>query len=452
MDMSTLPDADLLLVLDFLTASQLLQCREVCCRWRQMALHPSLWRSRNLSADPMLKEHDDKFNRSRTCLAAALRVAPCARSIEVTFDDPAADVWFLALASTRCASSRLVLNMSASDSLLAAQVLSRQATLGRLKDVDLSVHSVNEDNKRRASALLHQLIHIEGLEAIDFYCNHADDMLLAPARTVPVRASLRRLKTISDHLNPYLRLLMKWHSATLEDVSIKWMSTPVAPLLSSMPRLRRLECALLEDMPALLQCPSLKSLEVSDGDTSTRAQVLGLQKLLRGAAARLEDVFLELSLEDTAEVLLSLGVTEAAPATLLTLCVFEASPELLPILAATLVRLPRLTTLQVDCGPSDAFLQALDGRVVPKLVDLTFSPPGCPYELAHSDKVRQLMRRYPLLHVFVDLSGKCAGCKYCEQGACPRRGDYVWILLSSHGKGVPCDVTHERSYYEVSLI
>lgn len=82
------------------------------------------------------------------------------------------------------------------------------------------------------------------------------------------------------------------------------MNDDVTPLLSSMPRLRKLECALLEDMPALLQCASLKSLEVYDdgGGESTLARLPGLQKLLRGAAARLENVFLDLCDKDLEEM------------------------------------------------------------------------------------------------------------------------------------------------------
>lgn len=59
MELSTLPDVDLLHVLGFLTAGELLQCRAVCRRWRQMALHASLWRSHTLSAK-MLGDQDDE--------------------------------------------------------------------------------------------------------------------------------------------------------------------------------------------------------------------------------------------------------------------------------------------------------------------------------------------------------------------------------------------------------
>lgn len=60
----------------------------------------------------------------------------------------------------------------------------------------------------------------------------------------------------SDTLDPHLELLLKSHAATLEKVELNGCTVPVG-LLVGLPKLSYLSCPLLDDMPGLLQCPSL---------------------------------------------------------------------------------------------------------------------------------------------------------------------------------------------------
>lgn len=124
MELDRLSDSLVLRVLAHLPGRQLLQLRAVNRRWRRLGLHPLLWRRRGL--DP----HGD-----RALCCAALRLAPCARYLDLSV--PPEDPLWLVAAMTRCGAEQLDLTGQPHP---CAVLLRRQAVLGRLKSLRLTLH------------------------------------------------------------------------------------------------------------------------------------------------------------------------------------------------------------------------------------------------------------------------------------------------------------------------
>ncbi|XP_034240677.1 uncharacterized protein LOC117644958 [Thrips palmi] len=458
MEISALPDSELLEVLKYLSTEQLLQCRSVCRRWSLLALHTTLWLNRRLDYDPRSKFY-----------VAVLSLAPCLRRL-IILHSYKTDAWDILLSSS-CAIFELMISFQESDAWHVALLLSRdyfcrQASLGRLKEVGLSLYNGPGDDsangqhlERGLCALLLQICHTPGLESLALSFN-VDDRVVRQARSamIPVPAFLKRLNFSDLEQSPAcVLLLLERHAPTLEDVSVWTDDRRVVPLLASMPRLRELQCHLLPDMPLLEQC-QLKSLHLELMNTSLEtptvvARLAGARQLLRTVATRLKElsvVFYNVSHE---EENLFLGLGEGkTPAALRSLEVLVDSndgsdpvPSLMP-LASILHRLPHLTNLEIYFfSPSDAFLETLDGRVLPGLKKLSvhFPSTDCQHKVAHSLPVQKLLRRYPRLH-FIMGRGETerAGCEFCDENACHDLHDQSWVVLFSHRDESGCDVKH----------
>ncbi|XP_034246910.1 uncharacterized protein LOC117648512 [Thrips palmi] len=348
-ELCSLPDDELLQVFGFLTREQLLQCRTVCRRFRQLTLHPALWRRISL------------WNPIRCHLGAAtLRVAPCLERLTVWEPDDVVPLGTL-LAASSCAVSELHVALDLMDAVLVAVVLARQADLGRLKEVSLTVTSTKVDKKSslcRLRQLLRQLLSTQGLESIELDLDEKTAALLeAPEldpvkRAVPVPSSLRRLEYFSACKDPYLPLFLKWHAASLEVVKLRCGHPRAAPMLAAMPRLRELQCPVLKDMPALLACRELRSLYLSvSKDASLQLIFPSVAEYLRSAVATIEDLVLDY-FEDEGNHSKELDY-------------MEPQPQLRP-LAAVVHRLKHLVSLDIG-KPSGELLDALDGEFVPNL-------------------------------------------------------------------------------------
>ncbi|XP_034243188.1 uncharacterized protein LOC117646397 [Thrips palmi] len=433
MELSDLTDDVLIKVFSYLSASELLQCRTVCRRWRPLALLPCLWRNKTI------RFFDGK---SREDLPAVLRVAPRLNELRLYgISDETIVEWGLLLFSTSCAVADLSISFDGADSGFASMVLARQVSLGRLKGVSLRLNWKNP-SKIRLGALLRQLVCTEGLESICVEAWDHPELSHFPSATqvggaVPP-ASLRILKHYVPCRDEYLPLYLEWHAATLEKVSFMADSpgARVASLLSSLPRLRDLRCPLLEDMHSLLPCPSLKRLFLHVDLTDSNWLTLpGVRAFLSSAVLLLEelvlDVFKNSDDDDAVSLVQSLGGTGTSPATLRSLkfCVAHEyeipqvewdPPLLLQPLASILHRLPHLRHLDIGGAPSDEFLEALDGRVLPNLRELEVcTSREFTHEQFHSERVRMLMRRNPRLHLMVTVASNEEGekeiieCSHC---------------------------------------
>lgn len=254
----------------------------------------------------------------------------------------------------------------------------------------------------------------------------------------------------------------------LQDVTIEADTSDarVAALLSAMPRLRALRCTMLEDMHALLACTSLKTLHlIVDLKGPNRHRLPGVRAFLRSAVSHIENLVLQL--EDTVaaaesvELVLCLGGTGQGVSALRSLDFrlygcdgpydvphnSSPPPELLP-LASVLHNMPHLKSLDICGAPSDDFLAALDGSVVPGLVKLEVykSDQHFPHERAHSEQVRTLLHRYPRLHLLIQESR----CDVEEKPCCPDFWTPMYCVFS-HPKGQPCDIKHSGGHYEIVL-
>lgn len=226
-----------------------------------------------------------------------------------------------------------------------------------------------------------------------------------------------------------------------------------------MPRLRQLECVLLESMTAFVPPPSLRSLDLDlcvhlhDG---APARVPGLREFLHAAVAQLEDLVFRYgrgSWADDPEVVdlvRCLGGAGATSAALRSLA-FESGHghgAILVPLAGILGRLPHLNSLDIGCVPSVQFLEALDGTVMKDLavlnVDL-FLLGSCEHCWVHNAEVQRVMRAYPLLHIGVRYvrNTECCQCSYCNMAchALPPKGS---CIIFSHPQGATsCKVSHK---------
>lgn len=118
--MDALPDDVLLAVLRLLPLREVVGARRVCRRWRDLALHPDLWRHQAF--------HTGSF--SDGMLYAALRLAPCAAKL--SFSKGLVDFGVVAF-STACAAAELNVTLKCQgDAVLAAMAVRNQVSAVRV--------------------------------------------------------------------------------------------------------------------------------------------------------------------------------------------------------------------------------------------------------------------------------------------------------------------------------
>ncbi|XP_034251378.1 uncharacterized protein LOC117651474 [Thrips palmi] len=380
---------------------------------------------------------------------------------------------------TNCAAAKLSMSLGNLASLvLGALVVRRQAALGRLRHLELSLElTTDAQNSACVHTLLQEVHAAKGLVKLVLRGSRSTGSKLPKAAALdrgPVAASLKQLQfefvdeLVEDHLLPFV----SEHLATLEIVQTKSNHATLTALLASAPRLRKLGCHMLDNMMTLRGCPSLTSLHLfvdfQDGDQGSR-RLAGVEAYLRVATWQLTRLKLEFAKQqdqaDVVDLVLALGGTRASlrPSTLRCLAL-DFSPADLRVrigylpplqlrpLAAVLHRLPDLRHLNLGGAPSDAFLDAIDPQVLPKLVKLqVYSPHGCTHEWFHTEAVTGVFRRNPRLHLVVESCGcdsvgdeddsDYESCAACAKDCCP---DEFWedtctAAFFSHPDAEPCD-------------
>ncbi|XP_034256527.1 uncharacterized protein LOC117654253 isoform X2 [Thrips palmi] len=453
--LASLPEDELLLVLSYLEPRELFACRRVCRRWANVAMHRDLWSKRSL------REYSDNVG----LIAAALRRSPCLRSLTLHRDP--FDRLGVLLALSWCAVSELDITVRAEHAVLCAMLLSKQASMGRLKKLKVNVESSSVLKSPCALRhLLQEVLSIRGLETIKVKLSadfaKAKDLLKAVGYEYRAPPALRELVHKNDFADPYLPLQLEWHAATLEVVRFQSAFDGAASLLSVLPRLRELRCPLLADMEDL-HCPALRTLhlEVYVGD-ATRPCLPGAGVFLRDAVAHLEELTLEYdeNEENAAAVNLVLslaGCGSAAPALRrLAFSYVDAFvwtvQEVMRPLTAVLHRLERLVSLNI-CGPLPRdFLDALDGKVLPLLEELCFTfNSDCPHAWAHGAVAKSVLRRYPRLHLVVDPAHDPSECSYCVAKTCHDLDEDEAFTIFSHPVEAPCGVEHKAREMHIAL-
>lgn len=247
-----------------------------------------------------------------------------------------------------------------------------------------------------------------------------------------------------------------------------------AALLSAATRLRELECPVLAEMPALLQCGALRALHLAVNlGAAARPNLPAVAEFLRTAVERLESLVLDFSstpangpgddgLDDAAELVMAglKGAAEGAAVTSLRSLEFKAVPGRepaphVPALAGVLHRLPLLARLDLGAVPTSDFLEEISAEVLPALQVLEARTPlDCPHAWAHSDDMLDLLWRHPRLHVVARGAHDAILCNHC----CYRISCSISIphgsqevMLFSHPADDPCGVEHGKCHVHVNV-
>ncbi|XP_034246411.1 uncharacterized protein LOC117648182 isoform X2 [Thrips palmi] len=353
---------------------------------------------------------------------------------------------------------------------LVIPIIERLGHCGRLTSLKVTFVPFGNGWEAALGTLLQHVLQTEGLHLLHVLIVDEDASLQPVFPPIPphisdaaVPASLRRLHYEYENsgvLDPFLQLLLTRHAATLESVGVWTVDPRAGVLLSAMPHLRKLECLLQEDMRALALPPSLRTLDLDlcvHLETAEPGRVPGLEAFLHAAVVQLDELVLRCgrgSWTDDPEVVELVRCVGGARATgsVLRSLAFQSgrghATVILSPLASALAHLPRLARLDIGCLPTAAFLEALDGAVLPELTELTVcltSLRACEHRWMHSVEVRGLMGRYPRLHVVIQSVQYKDGCqcKFCKMDChdVPTKGP---CLIYSHRRGsTSCEVNHK---------
>ncbi|XP_034254560.1 uncharacterized protein LOC117653187 isoform X2 [Thrips palmi] len=432
----SLPDDDLLSVLEYLNTPDLLSCRAVCHRLRDVALRPELWRRRSFNFGrrrPRSFDFGQRDLSSRSLQAAVLRVAPCASSLSMWFTGNSDAPGTLA-ATTRCAAVKLILEVDDHPARLAAAklVIRNQAALGMLRTLEVrsGVFTRNDGHDAFADVLA-EAFSTQGLTrlVVEVTWRVKWPKRAEPAPRIP--ASIKEVE-LTDVDPCFVHRVLRSHAATLRVVSLSGDCQGVAPLLAAIPGLQRLECPVMEDLPLVAKCASLRSLKLTvsrcKGSTDEAASQATAAAFLR-AATHLEE--LELNNESYAPssvpVELLTGLASWGRAALRKLCFScraELGDRLEMELASALPGLPALEFLVMPRTVSRRVLAAINPGRMPRLRGLSIpefyqmTETWCAHAAMHEPDVCRILASYA--HFFLVVGNSlCEGeqrCEHCAKG------------------------------------
>ncbi|XP_052132879.1 uncharacterized protein LOC127752195 [Frankliniella occidentalis] len=263
--MEDMPDDVLLAVLQYVDVEDLFACRLVCKKLGALALHPDVWRHRQLVAAKAGLEDAGQET-------PVLRLAPCLR--EVCVDFPLDNLLF---ATTRCAVANMTLEVWSDPSLQAALVLRNQEALGRLKKAELVfcpmepiLNDIPWQPMLSAPGQIPWLVFwtaatcgLKTLVINMFPPSVPADASLFRNSVVPCSTLTEFQCEVSKKSEPFVNFVLAGHAATLEEVGLAGAGLPssstlTATLLAAAPNLARLQCALLPGLEALAESASLR--------------------------------------------------------------------------------------------------------------------------------------------------------------------------------------------------
>ncbi|XP_034254580.1 uncharacterized protein LOC117653192 [Thrips palmi] len=404
----TLPDDDLLSVLEYLSTPDLLSCRAVCRRLRDVALRPELWRRRSI---------DMEFDAStRSLQAAVLRVAPCASSLSMRFAGDSHALGPLA-ATTRCAAAELILHVDDDPARLAAAklVIRNQAALEGFKANDAFAD------------LLAEAFSTQGLTRLVVELRWEMKWLkrAEPAPLIP--ASIEEVELVNVD-PPFVHRVLRSHAATLQAVKLRGDCQGVAPLLAAIPGLRHLECPVMEDLPLVAKCASLRSLKLTVKrckDSAVEAASQATAAAFLRAATHLEELQLEYYGQSSVPVeqglLTALASSGRAALRKLVFYFTELDDRLEMELASALPGLPALEWLVVPGTVPRRVLAAINPGSAPRLRGLRISylmVRGCAHPAMHEPDVGRILASYRHFFLVVNalLCGQKRQCEHCAKG------------------------------------
>ncbi|XP_034242635.1 uncharacterized protein LOC117646069 isoform X6 [Thrips palmi] len=416
----SLPDDDLLGVLQYLSTPDLLSCSAACRRLRGVALRPELWRRRNL---------DDKRSPG---VEDALRLAPCAFRLTLSFYDlrSLGEIGRLA-ATTRCAAVQLVLEVDpdAPALLRAAQLAIRnQAGLGRLKSLRVALHAsrhIHEGSATTIPDLLAEVLRIEGLFWLDVDIYRSSSRAIdwpmptveaeEPAAQIPASIERATLRNVPPH---FAHCVLRRHAATLQSVALWGDCRSVAPLLAAIPGLRHLDlkCPVMDDLHLVASCAALRSLKLTCAPFPDAAEAAAsratLEAFLR-AATHLEELEIELGVLRWFPDLAAPGLL-----TLRKLAIIFSFCEVPYITAVP--KLPALEWLMLSDVVPVYVLGVVNPASMPRLRGLCIPRPlrgteTCVHAAVHTADVRRILTSYSDFYLVV-ASRSCMKCEHCLKG------------------------------------
>ncbi|XP_034254553.1 uncharacterized protein LOC117653186 isoform X2 [Thrips palmi] len=426
----SLPDDDLLSVLEYLSTPDLLSCRAVCHRLRDVALRPELWRRRSFNVGRWrpcfvfgLRDLP-----TRSLEAAVLRVAPCASSLSMWFTGNSHALGPLA-ATTRCAAAELILEVDDDPARLAAAKLAirNQAALGMLKSLEVRFKGNDGfDDGLALADLLAESFSTQGLARL-FVKVDWEVMWPVGAEPAPlIPASIKEV-TLEDVDPRFVHCVLRSHAASLQAVTLWVDCRGVAPLLAAIPGLRHLVCPVMEDLHLVAKCASLRSLQLSVTHCPDEATFQATAAFLR-AATQLEELELDLvwhhySLPSEQGLLTALASSGRAALRKLGLANFiEVNVRLETELASALPGLPALEWLVLPRPVSRRVLAAINPGSLPRLRGLCIpdwrSEVGCAHAVMHEPDVSRVLASYSRFFLVVNahLCWEERQCEYCAKG------------------------------------
>lgn len=425
-ELLSLPEDDLLAVLSYLSAEELLHCRQVCRRLRDVCLHPSLWRSVRL------------LFKMKAVALRALRLAPCLRNIVL---HPADLDALQAVYTSSCAIEGLSMNVAEpSDVPRAMGILQRVSSVGALRELDMNIHFDFTTSLEMIEPLLYLILcSLNDLKKLAFWSAPPTGF----SRLVAIKPSLTSLTYTSCNDNEsytFLATLLKGHAATLTSVELDVVQDIPVSLLKDIPNLKSLACP---PMDALSDLHSARFLETLDLAWPVDEFPPGALEFL-GRAPQLRHVSISFPQENSAAPLLSLSESPSA------VCVETLSlrghwPDgCLEQVAAALHHFPSLRTLDVATVATSSLIRAVDPASTPRLTELKSLTPArvCVHNWLHGP-VQDLLTRNPNLHLRVAsidgvVNAKECTCVWCDWGFHPELKRSISFAFSSHRRTRSC--------------
>ncbi|XP_034253401.1 uncharacterized protein LOC117652536 isoform X1 [Thrips palmi] len=401
-----LPDDALLSILAHLSPKDLLSCRLVAPRLRELCLRPELWRSTILKyGGPDMGVLADALG-VVPCLG---EIVPCGLSVDL---DALAQLASFVRETTSVIGRLVFLVNSPTDAAHATTILEKVSSLGGLKRLWLSVGNTPSD---AVTPLFQAICSVSSLCELELVCASS------PPATVSWNdlrnPSLTRFCYASSSalVDSFPQALLTAHGTTLEEVELSGTEDLPVALLKAMPRLHSVACSPVDSLSQFLPAPTLDTVFLSAPREDAFPR--GALDLLR-EASQLKFVSFHFPTESPAAPLEALVRSRSARC-LETLWLYSAS-AFLDLVAAALPRFPSLHTLYLEDPPSDSFLRAVSPASAPRLATLDVPPPvSCPHSWLHGPAVVDVLQRNPRLHLRFD---RCPGipddcpCCWCRWG------------------------------------
>ncbi|XP_034256652.1 uncharacterized protein LOC117654275 isoform X2 [Thrips palmi] len=355
----TLPDDFLLAVLGHLPTRELFTARLVCRRFRDLCLHRQLWKTRSLAND-----------------------------------------------------------LFGSDFI---NLVQRLSSLGGLTELGFCL-ALENPNSLLVQALLKTIYTISGLQSLFI----GGEIPLAADISVDVKVepSLKKInyRSLGDDACervPFIGSLLKAHASTLEEVIVELHDVPLSPLQGSK-KLRSLTIFPHEELPLLVDCPNLSTIEIVYSDRWVYPA--GTIEFFRRAVS-LRSVTFTCPVRDSLAPLVALAGSKAAKRVWM-LDIFATSPDVITLLGISLYKFPSLRRLTFQGKVTDDFLRAVDPAATPNLtslaLDVCHDGSPCAHSWLHGPAIQDLFARNPRLGLHIEnwygKYGRDCSCRWCSWG------------------------------------